>query len=145
VRAERLHPFSNFKVIYQELENFKRMKENTCLLKIYISASDMVGKKLLYEEIVREARDFGLGGSTVFQGIISFGASHSIHGTNVIFPTHQSPVAIEIVDEREKIDLFYSKVEELIDQSGKGALVTLREVDVLLYKRGAKYNQFGNF
>lgn len=115
------------------------------LLKIYISASDRIGSKLLYEEIVREARDAGLGGATVFQGTISFGASHSIHGSNVVFPTQQIPIAIEIVDEKEKIERFSARAKDLIDQSEKGALVTVQDVDVLVYKRGAKYNQFGNF
>ncbi|PTN07564.1 DUF190 domain-containing protein [Mangrovibacterium marinum] len=115
------------------------------LLKIYISTSDRLGNRLLYEEIVREGREAGLGGATVYQGIMSFGASHSIHGANVVFPTHQIPVLIEFVDEEEKINRFFIRAKELIDESQKGALVTLQDVDVLLYKRGAKYNQFSNF
>lgn len=121
------------------------MEGKVKLLKIYISTSDRIGNKLLYEEIVREARDFGLGGATVVQGTVSFGASHSIHGNNVVFPTHQIPVFIEIIDEEEKINQFSVKAKELIDQSQKGALITIQDVDVIVYKRGAKYNQFANF
>lgn len=121
------------------------MKGNTSLLKIYISASDMVGKNLLYEEIVREARDFGLGGATVFQGILSFGASHSIHSVKMMFSTNQVPVAVEIVDEGAKIEAFAGRVKTLLDKSEKGALVTIQHLEVLEYRRGKKYNEFANF
>ncbi|WP_163717366.1 DUF190 domain-containing protein [Mangrovibacterium lignilyticum] len=121
------------------------MKGITSLLKIYVSASDMVGKTPLYEEIVREARDFGLGGATVFRGVLSFGASHSIHSVKMVFTTNQVPVTIEIVDERSKIESFKNVVKKLIDVSEKGALVIVQDVEVLEYKRGKKYNQFANF
>jgi len=128
-----------------ETKNGLVMEGKIKLLKIYISTSDRIGNKLLYEEIVREARTAGLGGATVFQGTMSFGASHSIHGSNVVFPTHQTPVAIEVIDEEEKINSFSIRAKELIDQSEKGALITVQDVDVLVYKKGAKYNQFANF
>lgn len=121
------------------------MKSNTSLLKIYISATDRVGKNLLYEEIVREARDEGLAGATVFRGIMSFGASHSIHNINVSFPTNQVPVCIDLIDDEAKIQDFYPKVKKLIDQSEKGALMTLQPINVLTYRSGKKYNQFANF
>lgn len=121
------------------------MDGNTSLLKIYISATDRVGKNLLYEEIVREARDFGMGGATAFRGILSFGASHSIHSVKMVFPTNQVPVAVEIVDERSKIEAFARKVKKLIDLSEKGAMVTIQDLEVLEYKRGKKYNEFATF
>ncbi len=121
------------------------MESNTSLLKIYISASDRIGKNLLYEEIVREAREDGLAGATVFQGVMSFGASHSIHNVNDMFPTNQVPVTVEIIDDEDKVEGFYPKAKKLIDQSEKGALVTMQHVEVLAYRSGKKYNQFANF
>jgi len=121
------------------------MQGNTSLMKIYISATDMVGKEPLYEEIVRQAREFGLGGATVFRGILSFGASHSIHSVKMVFPTNQIPVTIEIVDEQEKIDAFTPVVKGLLDRAQKGALVTVQNVEVLEYRRGKKYNEFASF
>ncbi len=121
------------------------MKGATSLLKIYVSASDRLDGALLYEEIVRAARDFGLGGATVFQGVLSFGASHAIHSIKGNFPTSQVPVAIEIVDESPKINAFREQLKDMIDSSEKGALVTMQNVDVWEYKRGKKYNPFGDF
>lgn len=121
------------------------MKGVIRLLKIYISETDMIGNVPLYEEIVREARDFGLGGATVYRGILSFGASHSIHSVKTEFPKTHVPVAIEIVDEKPRIEAFEEKVKMLIDASEKGALVTVQDVDVLEYRRGRKYNQFTSF
>lgn len=121
------------------------MKGRARLLKIYISETDMLGKKSLYEEIVREARDFGLAGATVHRGILAFGASHSIHSVKMMFTGNQVPIVVEIVDEAEKIESFVDVAHRLINDSEKGALVTLQDVEVLEYKRGKNYNQFTNF
>lgn len=49
------------------------------MLKIYVGESDKVHGRPMFEEIVFEARKAGMAGATVFKGIMSFGASHSVH------------------------------------------------------------------
>ncbi|MBW6480630.1 MAG: DUF190 domain-containing protein, partial [Bacteroidales bacterium] len=49
------------------------------------------------------------------------------------------PVAIEIVDTVEKLDEFAARVNELMDQSKKGGLITFQELDVIRYEIGEKY------
>ena len=121
------------------------MKGKASLLKIYISETDKIGSTPLYEEIVTEARNAGLAGATVHRGILSFGASHSIHTMKIFALSSQLPIVVEVVDKENDIRKFARKVNELIAESKKGALVTIQDVDVIEYKPGEKYNQFKNF
>ncbi len=121
------------------------MDKQVKLLKIHISESDKIGSKPLYEEIVKEARESGLRGATVHRGILSFGASHSIHTMKIYTPSGNLPVIIELVDDDELLQLFAERVHALIEIAGKGALVTIQEVEVLEYKPGDKFNQFKSF
>jgi hypothetical protein len=46
---------------------------------------------------------------------------------------------IEIVDNIEKLDEFVIRVNELLNQSKKGGLITFQELSVLRYESGEKY------
>jgi uncharacterized protein len=109
------------------------------ILKIYVGESDKVQGRPLFEEIVFEARKAGMAGATVFKGIMSFGASHSVHTLKIFALSGDLPVAVEIVDTVEKLDKFAARVNELMDLSKKGGLVTFQEVDILRYEVGEKY------
>ncbi|WP_372932989.1 DUF190 domain-containing protein [Mariniphaga sediminis] len=111
------------------------------ILKIYVGESDKVHGRPLFEEIVFEARKEGMAGATVFKGIMSFGASHSVHTMKIFALSGDLPVAVEIVDTIEKLQDFAGRVNELMDQSKKGGLVILHEVDILRYEMGEKYKK----
>jgi len=121
------------------------MKGKASLLKVYISEADRIGSTPLYEEIVKEAREKGLAGATVHRGILSFGASHSIHTMKIFALSNHLPVIVEIVDDDEKVIEFAAQVRELVAVSQKGALITIQPVEVIEYKAGDKYNQFRTF
>lgn len=107
------------------------------MLKIYVGESDKVHGKLLYEEIIQEARKAGMAGATAYNGIMSFGASHSVHTLKVFALSNNLPVVIEIVDSIEKLDEFAGRVNELMDLSMKGGLVLLQEADIIRYESGS--------
>jgi len=111
----------------------------TGLLKIYVGEADKISGRPLYEKIVFEARKAGIAGATVFKGIMSFGASHSIHTMKIFALSEDMPVSVEIVDTKENIDEFAGKVTKLMEKSKRGGLVTYQEVDVLRYEVGEKY------
>jgi len=94
---------------------------------------------------VKEAREKGLAGATVHRGILSFGASHSIHTMKIFALSNHLPVIVEIVDDDEKVIEFAAQVRELVAVSQKGALITIQPVEVIEYKAGDKYNQFRTF
>jgi uncharacterized protein len=111
------------------------------MLKIYVGETDKVHGRPLFEEIVFEARKEGMAGATVFKGIMSFGASHSVHTMKIFALSSDMPVVIEVVDTVEKLDHFAARIHKMMDQSKKGGLVTFQEVDVLRYEEGEKYRQ----
>ncbi|MGE4587144.1 MAG: DUF190 domain-containing protein [Mangrovibacterium sp.] len=121
------------------------MKAKACLLKVYISEADKLGGSPLYEEIVREARECGLAGATVYRGVLSYGASHSIHTMKIFALSNHLPVVVELVDREETIREFSERVQEMVKHSQKGALITIQPVEVVEYKAGDKYNQFTSF
>lgn len=113
--------------------------ERTGILRIYTGETDKVHGHPLFEEIVFEARKAGLAGATVTKGIMSFGKSHSVHTMKIFALSGDLPVIIEIVDNIEKLDAFVPQLNEIMDLSKKGGLVTFQETDVLRYERGEKY------
>ena len=118
-----------------------QLEGKTALLKIYIGESDKIHGRPLYEEIVFEARKEGLAGATVFKGIMSFGASHSIHTQKIFALSGDMPVTVEIADNKEKLEKFAEKINEMMEHSKRGGMVTLQEVNVLRYKVGEKYRK----
>ena len=116
-----------------------------CSMKIFIGESDKYNGRPLFEEIVFEARKAGLAGATVTKGMMSFGASHSIHTMKIFAISSDLPVVVEIIDKEETIHKFAETVDKLIDESKKGGLVTISSIDVRKYVRGEKYNTFSSF
>jgi PII-like signaling protein len=101
------------------------------LLRIFIGESDRRNGQLLYEWIVRQAREQGLAGATVLRGIMGFGAnSRVIHTFKIERLSEDLPVVIEIVDTREKLEKFL----ELVDTEIKAGLATLERAEVRFYR-----------
>lgn len=118
-----------------------KTSEKTGILKIYVGEADKINGRLLFEEIVFEARNAGMSGATVSRGIMSFGASHSIHTMKIFALSSDLPVIIEIIDNIEKLDEFTEKINVLLDNCKKGALVTFQELNVVRYVQGEKYKE----
>jgi len=116
------------------------LKSESKILKIYIGESDRINGRPLYEEIVFEARKAGLAGATVFKGLLSFGASHSIHTMKIFALSSDLPMVIEIIDNVSILEKFLPDLYQMLDDSKKGGLVTMQPLEVLYYKKGQKYN-----
>jgi len=108
------------------------------LLRIYVSSTDLVDHKPLYEHLTLEAKKEGMAGVTVLRGVMGFGASSKIHTSKFWELTEKLPMVVEIVDETEKIQLFYKKIKPMLDEIPKGILVTMQATEVLMYKSGKK-------
>lgn len=113
--------------------------ENTGMLKIYVGDSDKVNGQHVADKIVFEARKAGLAGATVYKGMMSFGSSHSIHTLKIFALSSDLPVIIEIIDNTEKLDHFAKRINQILDESKKGGLMTFQELSVLRYEKGEKY------
>jgi len=113
------------------------------LLRIFISSTDKKGQEVLYEHIVFKAKKAGLAGATVLKGMLGFGSSSVIHSYKFWEVTDKIPTLIQIVDEEKKITNFFETIRPTLESMQYGCLVTIQEVNVLLYKSGE--NKFFDF
>ena len=105
-------------------------------LKIKASTTDKIGTKPLYQYLVELAHKKGISGATVFRGIMGYGSSSAINSSRFWELTEKLPVVIEFVDLTEKLELFYSEIEEELLSMPKGCLVTMEPTEILLQKKG---------
>lgn len=112
--------------------------ENTVssILKIYASTTDRFGAMLLYEHIVRLAKEKGISGVTVYRGVMGYGLSSRISSSKFWELTEKLPVMIEIIDRTSVLKDFYSIIESDLKNMQKGCLVLLEPVSVILHKSG---------
>lgn len=106
-------------------------------LKIKASTTDKIGTKLLYQHLVELAHRKGIAGSTVFRGIMGYGSSSAIRSSRFWELTEKLPVVVEFVDLTNKLEHFYSEIEEELLSMPKGCLVTMEPTEILLQKKGA--------
>ncbi len=104
--------------------------------RIYIGEADKIKGKPLFEVIVRMAREMGLPGATVFRGVEGFGARSVLHTARLLRLSDDLPILIEIIDMPQRLGPFVDEVEELLDEAGCSALITLEDVQIIRY--GAK-------
>ena len=77
----------------------------------------------------RQSREAGLAGCSVFNGVEGFGASRHLHTSRLLSLSEDLPVAIVIVDERERVAAFLPQLDALISEG----LVIVDDVDVIRY------------
>jgi len=106
------------------------------LLRIYVSSTDSINHKPLYEFITIEAKKESMAGATVLRGVMGFGASSKIHSSKFWELTEKLPMVVEIVDETKKVMQFYETIKPVLDTMPKGILVTIEKTGVLMYKSG---------
>jgi PII-like signaling protein len=102
------------------------------LLRIFIGESDRHAGMLLYEWIVRTARENGLAGATVLRGVEGFGARSRVRTAKILDLSTDLPIVVEIVDTLEKIDAFLP----VIDGAILDGMATVEKVQILFYRSG---------
>jgi hypothetical protein len=104
------------------------------LLRIFVGESDRHEGMLLYEWLVRKARENGLAGATVLRGLEGFGANSRLHTAKILRLSTDLPIVVEIVDTIEKIESFMPVVDEAVEEG----LATLERVDIRFYRSRKK-------
>jgi PII-like signaling protein len=110
------------------------LPEEGYLLRIFIGESDRHGSMLLYEWIVRTAREAGLAGATVLRGLEGFGAQSRIHTARILDLSSDLPIIVEIVDTLEKIEAFLPTIDGAIHDG----LATVEKVQIRFYRSRSK-------
>jgi PII-like signaling protein len=114
------------------------ISEPAVLLRIFLGESDKLGHLPLYEAIVKRARQEGIAGATVLKGVLGYGASDHIRTSKLLDLSGDMPMVIEIVDGESRVEAFLPILDEMIEESGRGAMVTLENIRVIHYKPGQK-------
>ncbi len=96
-------------------------------LKIYLSEAEHWKHQPLYKALIEEARQTGLAGATVTRAIEGYGGKSHVRTSNILALSEDLPLIITIVDEAEKIRLFYESIQEMVPSH----LVILESVEVL--------------
>ncbi|NDV19759.1 DUF190 domain-containing protein [Pseudodesulfovibrio sp. JC047] len=111
-----------------------KLLEKAERIRIYIGEDDKHKGMPLAEAIVKEARQLGLAGATVFRGMSGFGANSRIHTTKILRLSEDLPVVVEIVEHPDRLD---SLLDHLSDIMSEG-MVTREPVNVMLYRHAKK-------
>lgn len=106
------------------------------LLRIFIGERDHLERKPLYDIIVLKAKESGIAGATVLRGVESYGATSIIHKATILELSEDLPIIIELVDTQTKIDGFIPVVQQLIEKSGCGGLITEERAKIIRYTPG---------
>ncbi len=99
------------------------------LVRIYIGHSDQWHGQPLYNAIVQRAKQEGLAGATVIQGIEGFGANSRIHRASILDLSTDLPIKVEIVDLAERIERFLPLLEEMVTEG----LITVQDCEIIKY------------
>ena len=106
------------------------LKEDGCLLRIFIGEADKHQGKPLYKWLVLKARELGLAGATVLRGAMGFGANSRIHTSKILRLSLDLPIVVEVVDTPQKIEEFLPLIEKAV----KEGLVTVQKAEVHMYR-----------
>ncbi len=107
------------------------------LLRIFLGEVDQYQRKPLFEAIVLKAREMGMAGATVLRGVQGFGAgSRVIHTAKILRLSEDLPIVVEIVDTEDRIKALLPAVDEMIESTGCGAMVTIEKAKIIKYTHG---------
>ena len=96
------------------------------VISIYIGNSDRWHGQNLYNAIVQRAREVGLAGATVTEGIEGYGANSRIHRASLLDISTDLPIKIEIIDTEERVRAFLPVLEEMVTEG----LITIRDCEI---------------
>ncbi len=111
-----------------------QLERDSKLLRIFIGEYDKFHHQPLYEALVYAAKKHGVAGATVMRGILSYGASSRIHTAKLLDLSYDLPIVVEIIDHAEKVQTFLEIANEMIEEVGCGALITIEKAEVIHYK-----------
>ena len=100
------------------------------VLRLYVNDGDRYEGVPLYEWIVLRARKEGISGACAFRGVKGFGPDSEVHSFRFFRSTRETPVVVELVDEREKLSAFLRLMHGIIAEG----LATESEAEVRIFR-----------
>ena len=99
---------------------------------IYVDEDDRVGKRPLYEEILRFLRKKGIRGATVFKGVFGWGPDGVVHTVRLLRATGNLPLKIEIIEREEVITALLPELKKILVKG----LITISPVEEVIFAPG---------
>ncbi|BCS86975.1 DUF190 domain-containing protein [Pseudodesulfovibrio sediminis] len=99
-------------------------------IRIYIGEDHKHKMHPLSDVILREAKELGLAGATVFRGMAGFGANSRIRTTKILRLSEDLPVIIEVVDHPDRLEKFLERLEKLVTDG----MITREPIEVMAYR-----------
>ena len=106
------------------------------LLKIFVSSTDVVDHRPLYEGIIKKANQYGIEGASAIKGVMGYGISTELHNAHFFSLVEKFPVVVEIVSSAEKINGFLKEILPWLEAQPKGCLVISQDIEIHLAKKG---------
>jgi uncharacterized protein len=100
---------------------------------VYLSEDDRIGHRGVHEAIMQRAREEGMAGASVWRGVEGFGGSGKVRTSRFPDAAVGLPLALELVDLPDKVELFLEIVHEL----APGCLVTREAVEMTRFSADA--------
>lgn len=107
-----------------------KLEGENVLLRIFLDTFQTWHHRPLYEVMVEKARQEGLAGATVLEGLEGFGQRGQLLKERAWSLRNNREVVVEIVDASEKIEAFVTGIEPMLQD----AIVTLERANVLHYR-----------
>jgi len=97
------------------------------LLKIYLDNTDTYNNEQLWKYLLKNATKASLKGATVYKAIAGVGKGKELHTFDILSLSNELPLVIEIIESKEKIDIFLKNSKEAL----KSCFVTISNIEVL--------------
>ncbi len=106
------------------------------LIRIFLGEMDRKDNEQVYKTIVLKAKEFKMAGATVSRGALGFGPDSTFSNSKSVKLSDDLPMIIEIVDTEANIRKFVPIVEQILDDTGCGGMITVENAEVIRYLRG---------
>ncbi len=107
------------------------------LLRVFLGEADRWHDEPLYDAIVKKLMLMDIAGTTVYRGILGYGAKGHQHKATFFHPMRDLPVMISVIDTAEKIAAAAQAIEEMIEDG----LIVTSDVEAVRLVRGAKTSE----
>ncbi len=103
---------------------------------VYVDEDDKLGKRPLYEEILRFLRERGVKGATVFKGVFGWGPDGVVHTVRLLRATGNLPLKIEVIEKEEVISALLPELKRLLTKG----LITVSPLERAILANGQEEN-----
>ncbi|HKL72364.1 MAG TPA: DUF190 domain-containing protein [Marinilabiliaceae bacterium] len=102
-------------------------------LKITVGEDETLYSRPLFEAIVFAAKKYKIAGTTVYKGIMGYGAENLTNNPKAFLSSESFPINIELVDIQERLTDFAVIAQGLMDKANAGGLITMENIEIIRY------------